>query len=123
VTGLDVELENAAAVDGMWDDAEQLLTQLGDPLTRALAAVVVPDAAAAAPRGATGRLAGSHQAQRTSPTSAAVVNTAPYARFVHGGTRHIAPRPWLLRTLESSPWVDALAAELQAGLDQAAART
>jgi hypothetical protein len=88
-----------------------------------LAAVVVPAAAGAAPRGRTGRLAGSHRAERIGPAAASVVNTAPYARYVHGGTRYVAPRPWLLQVLESAPWVDELAAELQAGLDAAAART
>jgi len=28
-------------------------------------------------------------------------NTAPYAAFIHDGTKHISKRPWLLKSVES----------------------
>lgn len=75
----------------------------GPDATRSLA----NEAAQAAPR-QTGRLASSHRAE-----AGEVVVTAPYAPFVHWGTRYMRGRPWLTTTARrSTSWVDAYATDL-----------
>jgi HK97 gp10 family phage protein len=124
VTDLQVTVVNATAVAAMWADVTGSLEHIGDPLTVAVAAVIVPAAAARAPR-ATGRLAGSHIATREGATAATVTNTAPYARFVHYGTRYQTGRPWLAEVLTANATrlTDALTDALQTDVDRAAART
>lgn len=120
-----VEWVNRAAVDTMFAGITADLEALGDPITAALRAVVVPAAAAAAPH-ATGRLAGSHDAGRGGDKlTGRVTNAAPYARMVHDGTRYVPARPWLVQTVDATApqWTDAVTAALQADLDERAART
>jgi hypothetical protein len=116
---------NAAQVTAMFTGIDADLHALGDPLTRALARIVVPAAAAAAPH-ASGRLGAGHAAQRAgNSTTGQVVNTVPYAGFVHNGTRYLAGRPWLSDTLQRTmpDWTDAVTADLQGELDEKASRT
>jgi hypothetical protein len=120
-----VEWVNRAKVEAMFAGITDDLEHLGDPVTSALRAVVVPAATAAAPH-ASGRLAGSHAADRgADPLTARVTNAAPYARMVHNGTRYLPARPWLADTLDRTgpQWTDAVTAALQADLDEKASRT
>lgn len=91
------------------DDLQGIDTTAG----REAATSLAREAAQAAPR-ATGRLANSHQGQGTD-----VVVAAPYAPFVHWGTRYMAGRPWLTTTAaQSTSWVDAYADDLTTTVNQ-----
>lgn len=67
----------------------------------------------------TGRLSASVSGDRES-AKAVIVATAPYAAFVHYGTRYMAARPWLLRTAEQTQaqWLPIYERELQQILDK-----
>lgn len=118
-----VTVVNGARVDAMWRGVTADLEHLGDPLARALG-VALDAAAQSAPR-RSGLLAGSHGVTASGANRARMVNTAPYAGFVHSGTRYLQGRPWLARALEStqSRWTADLSAQVQAGLDARAAST
>lgn len=89
----DVEIDVGDAVRAL----ERLSDALGDltPATRSIAAQAAAQGRLAAPR-RSGRLSRSVRAE-AGAARASVVATAPYAGFVHHGTRHMDARPFLRR--------------------------
>lgn len=95
--------------------ADRAADQLGD-LDATAGAEAATDLARTAAHNAprrTGQLAASHRAATNQ-----VVVTAPYAGFVHWGTRHMRGRPWLTDTANrSTQWIDTYRDELDQIVD------
>lgn len=99
----------AATLERAADHLDDLDQTAGPDAARTLAR----EAAQSAPR-RTGRLASSHHAD-----TASVVVSAPYAPFVHYGTRYMRGRPWLTDTADrSTAWTDAYSEQLDNLVDQ-----
>lgn len=88
----------SVSVEVNGDAADRMLARIQDGLRFTQATYRVAQEGVAQiggiPRGATGQLAGSLRAKRTSsPTMSLIVSDVPYARFVFRGTRHMAAQP------------------------------
>jgi len=119
-----VEAVNGPAFAAALEDAKKAATEPKEALA-ALARVLVPAAQAAAPK-RTGRLAGSHKAEAAEPSKVRVVTDTPYAAVIHWGWpgHGIRAQKWLVATWLRDPGpLDAATTKIQAGLDQASAKT
>lgn len=99
-------IDGAAELERSLGRAATALEQIDQSAGADAADAMARSAAQRAPR-ATGRLANSHRAQANQ-----VAVTAPYAGYVHYGTRYMHGRPWLTDTADRGDWAQAYRDEL-----------
>lgn len=112
-----VALDGLDNLEHRLGDTRDLLEDL-TPANREAAKVAAAQADPYVPRGATGKLSASSGVDVTAG-GWALTNSAPYAVYVHWGTRHMAGRPWLITAARDSEdrWTEVYRSALQETLD------